>query len=406
MKKIFTLIFVVSFALVSVFAMGATDDGLYAGVTNKAYRPLNSNYYDGLNYSLFRNPSDLATARLRIQGLAFTGASYNFAQAVQNKSVAESVANFTKFKFGDKKNWINYVLGLTLEAGAGYNDIAGVSVGSGAQINNYAFAFNLDATMKSMPIIKDGKLDPSKHSILGNGYLPLADYAISFGYGRRIIDRSDLTLDVGASIHLAGKVYMEQINYNTLRAILNDEIGFGSLPARGGFGVPLDIGATLGLFEEKMKVGVTINNLNGYYYMKNYKNLDSAALYRNGTGSYVVYTPWSVSSSVLYSPNFKNFNPTVYFEIVNMNIYFMDELNQYSPLKELFKYMSLGAKFDIYNIVSLRAAYKYGYPEVGLSIGYKGNSFELVYGFHEAGSEYGFRPVDCLSVRFKLGFEK
>ena len=407
MKKSIALILVVSFALVMVFAQGATDDGVYAGVSNKAYRPLNSSYYDGLNYSLFRNPSDLATTRLRIEGVSVNVASYNFAQAVQNRSVAEAVANFTKFKFGDKKNWINYILGLTLEAGSGYNDIIGVSYNGGAQINNFAFALNVDATVKSMPLIdSDGKIDPSKRSILGNGYLPLVDYAISFGYGRRIIDYKDLTLDIGASIHFAGKVYMKQINYDTLKGVLNNSIGFEDLPARGGFAVPLDFGATFGLFDQKMKVSVSVNNINGYYYMKNYRNLESAALYRNGTDSYVVYTPWSVSSSVLYSPNFRNFNPTVYFEVVDMNIYFMDELEKSSPFKEMVKYMNLGVKFDIYKIVSLRAAYKYGYPELGVSVGYKGNSFELVYGFQERGEEYGFKPVDCLSVRFKLGFDK
>jgi len=411
MKKTIAFILMVSFALVTAFAMGATDDGVYAGVSNKGYRPQSSDFSDGLNYSLFRNPADLATARLRIQGLSFGDASYNFAKAVQNKSVAESVANLTKFKFGDTKNWVNYILGLTLAAGSGYNDINRVSLGTGAQINNYGFGINFDATVKSMPYITKNEkgedvIDLSKRSILGNGYLPLADYALSFGYGFRIIDRSDLTLDVGAAIHFAGKVYMKQINYDTLKGVLNKTTGFDNLAARGGFAIPLDFGITFGMFEEKMKVSVTVNNVNGYYYMKNYKNLDSAALYRDGTDSYVVLTPMSLNSSVMYSPNFKNFNPTVYFELVDMNIYFMDELEQESPFKELVKYMNLGAKFDIYSIVSLKAAYKYGYPEVGLSVGYKGNSFELVYGFREGGSEYGFKPVDCLSVRVKLGFEK
>ena len=411
MKKTIALILVVSFALVMAFAMGATDDGVYAGVSNKGYRPLHSNYYDGLNYSLFRNPSDLAVSRLRIQGFSIADASYNFAQAVQNKSVAEAVANLTKFKFGDTKNWINYILGLTLEAGSGYNDINGVSVGSGAQIKNFAFALNFDATVKSMPYItknSEGEevIDPTKRSIFGNGYLPLADYAISFGYGFRIIDRKDLTLDLGASIHFAGKVYMRQINYDTLKGLLNKEVSFDNLPARGGFAIPLDFGATFGLCEEKLKIGVSVNNVNGYYYMKNYTSLDKAALYKNGDGSYIILTPMSINSSVLYTPGFKGFNPTVYFEFVDMNIYFMDELEQSSPFKELVKYMNLGVKLDIYKIVSLRAAYKYGYPELGVSVGYKGNTFELVYGFQERGSEYGYKPVDCLSVRFKLGFEK
>ena len=107
---------------------------------------------------------------------------------------------------------------------------------------------------------------------------------------------------------------------------------------------------------------------------------------------------------VQYSPEFKNFNPTVTFEFIDMNKYFMDELDR--SAKEIFRYMSLGVKLDIFKIVSIRAAYKYGYPELGVCVEFKGNSFEMSYGFQERGEEYGFRPVDCLSVRFKLGFEK
>ena len=411
MKKTTAFVFVITFALVMAFAKGATDDGLYAGVSNKAYRPFNSSYYDGLNYSLFRNPADLATSRLRIQGLSVSEASYNFAQAVQNRSVAESIANFTRFRFGDKKDWINYLLGLALETGGGYNDIMGISVGTGAQINNFAFGINLDVTGKSMPYItKDDQgrevIDPTKRSVLGNGYLPLADYAISFGYGRRVIEHTNLTLDLGASIHFAGKVYMKQINYDRLKELLNGTTSFSELPARGGFAIPVDLGATFGFLSEKLKVSVTVNNLNGFYYMREYENLDSAALFRNGTDSYVVYTPFSISSSVLYSPEFRNFNPTVYFEFVDIDRYFLEELDQESPVKELFKYLNLGVKLDIFKVVSLRAAYKYGYPEVGVCVGFKGNTVELVYGFQEKGEEYGFKPVDCLSIRIKLGFEK
>ena len=67
MKKSIIIALVITASLFTVFAQGATDDGPYAGVTNKAYRPSDTNYYDGLNYSLFRNPADLANPRFRVQ---------------------------------------------------------------------------------------------------------------------------------------------------------------------------------------------------------------------------------------------------------------------------------------------------------------------------------------------------
>ena len=34
-----------------------------------------------------------------------------------------------------------------------------------------------------------------------------------------------------------------------------------------------------------------------------------------------------------------------------------------------------------------------------------GNDVELTYSFHEAGEAYGERPVDCLTLRVRLGFD-
>ena len=89
MKKAITIILTLALVLSFAFAQGATDDGIYSGVTNNSYRPSDSAYYDGLNYSLFRNPSDFANTRLRVQGLDISNYSFNYAKTIQNKSVAE-----------------------------------------------------------------------------------------------------------------------------------------------------------------------------------------------------------------------------------------------------------------------------------------------------------------------------
>ncbi len=405
MKKTTILIALLVLVFSLAFAQGATDDGVYAGVTNKAYKPSDTNYYDGLNYSLFRNPADLANTRLRVQGV-IDSSSYNLANALQNYSVAESLSNITKFQW-DKKNWINYILGLAMEVGSGYNDVVSGGVSAGAQLGNSAFALNFNMGAKSMPFIdEDGKIDPDKKSVLGNGYLPVVDYAASFGFGQRIISTDVLNLDVGAAVRFAQKIYMLQINFDTVAALINKTATFDNLPARGGFAFPVDLGVTLGLFSDRLKVNAMVNNLNGYYYMKNYANLDSAATYKNGTDSYVLYTPWSVGASVIYSPKFKNVNPTVAFEMSDINLFFQNELEKESPAKELFKYMNVSAKVDIFDILSLRAAYKYGYPEFGVGVGYYGNQIELIYGYHDAGADYGQKPVDTLTFRMKVGFGK
>ncbi len=400
-----TIALVAILLVVCSVAFAANDDGLYAGVTNKAYRPSNSNYYDGLNYGLFRNPSDFAVERTRIEGLSIDSSSFNLSNAIQNKSVAESLSNITKLQWSGK-NWINYILGLAFEVGHGYNDLVIGSVATGAQVGNFGFGLNVTADVKSMPRIVDGELDEDTMTVLGNGYLPVLDAALSFGYGRRLVDRDEMTLDVGATIHLSERVYMLQINYDEVVALINKTKSFENLASRGGFGLPIDLGATVGFFGDRLKVGATVNNLNGFYYMWNNENFPKAAAIFGGTDPYVIYTPWSVSTSVIYDPRLRIANPTVALEISDINQFFANELAEESPMMELFKYINFSTKLDIYDILSLRAAYKYGYPEFGVGVGYLGSQIEFIYGFHEAGKNYGDKPVDYLTFRIKLGYDK
>ena len=406
MKKVLSIILTLALVLSFAFAQGATDDGVYSGVTDNAYRPGNSAYYDGLNYSIFRNPSDLANPRLRVQGLDIDTLSFNYAKALQNRSVAESLSNITKFDW-DKKNWINYIMGLFTEVGSGYNSIVAGGFGTGAQIGNFGFGVNANVEVKSMPRIKeDGTLDTDKKSILGNGYLPVLDAAITFGYGMRIIEQDVYSLDVGASVHIAEKIYMLQINYDKVSDLINKTASFDSLPSRGGLGFPIDVSPTLGFFGQRLNVSLMANNLNGYYSMKWYENFKKAASFDGGERAYTLYTPWSLSASVIYNPRLGAVNPTVGLEITCLNLYLQNDYNKARPFMELLKYVHLSATVDLFGIGSVKASYKYGYPELGIGAGFLGSKMELVYGYREAGKDYGDKPVDYMSFRVRLAYDK
>ena len=406
MKKALSIILALALVLSFAFAQGATDDGVYAGVTNNAYRPYDSAYFDGLNYSLFRNPSDLANTRLRVQGLDIDTFSFNYAKALQNRSVAESISNITKFDW-DKKNWINYIMGLFTEVGTGYNSIVAGGLGIGAQLGNFAFGVNANVEVKSMPRIKDdGTLDPDKKSILGNGYLPVLDAALSLGYGFRVMDLDVITLDVGATAHVAEKLYMLQVNYDKVSDLVHKDASFDDLPARGGIAFPVDIAATLGFFGQRLNVSLLVNNLNGYYYMKDYTNFKNAASFDGGNNDYTLYTPWSLSAAVIFDPRLGSVNPTVGLEITGINRYIENDVYKARPIMELMKYVHLSATVDLFGSGSVKASYKYGYPELGIGAGFMGSKMELVYGYREAGKDYGDKPVDYMTFRVRLAYDK
>ena len=406
MKKVLSIILTLALVLSFAFAQGATDDGVYSGVTNKSYRPGDSAYYDGLNYGLFRNPSDFANSRLRVQGLDIDTLSFNYAKAIQNKSVAESISNITKFDW-DKKNWINYIMGLFTEVGSGYNSIVAGGFGMGAQLGNFGFGLNANVEVKSMPrILDDGTLDTEKRSLLGNGYLPVLDAALSLGYGIRVMDLDAISLDLGATAHVAEKLYMLQINYDQVNDLIHKTAVFDDLPARGGLAFPVDIAATLGFFGQRLNVSLMANNLNGYYYMKNYTNFANAAAFDGGTDEYTLYTPWSLSAAVIYDPRLGAVNPTVGLEVTGINQYIQNDLYKERPIMELMKYVHISATVDLFGIGSVKASYKYGYPELGIGAGFLGSKMELVYGYREAGKDYGDKPVDYMSFRVRLAYDK
>ena len=403
MKKVL----IVAMMLVSVsllFAEGG--DGLYSGVTDFAFRPTSLDREKDLNYSLFGNAAGLADGGFRIQLPYIESSSFNVAEALKDRGVAEALSGLTKLKFNESSNWITYLLGLVMATGSGYNDVISVDLGFGAQTGHLAFGFNTRMQIKSMPTINDdGELEESS-SALGNGYVPELDMAFSVAYGMRVVDTDAITLDAGASVRYAQKVYMLQINTDQISDMINGSKDFETLAARGGFAIPFDLGVTLGLLGEKLQVQATATNINGIYYMKNYANSKDALTFSNGNEPYKLTTPFSLNLGVSYNPKFKAVNPAVGLYFDGINLYFKNSKDAEKRGLEIFRYLDATASVTVFDILKLRASYKYGYPEFAVGANVFGNLIELSYGFHEAGKEYGLKPVDQLTVRFRLGFEK
>ena len=400
-------VLIVAMMIVSVsllFAEGG--DGLYSGVTDFAFRPTSLDREKDLNYSLFGNAAGLAEGGFRIQFPYIESSSFNVADALKDRGVAEALSGLTKLKFNESSNWITYLLGLVMATGSGYNDVISVDLGFGAQTGHLAFGFNTRMQIESMPTINDdGELEESS-SALGNGYVPELDMAFSVAYGMRVVDTDAITLDAGASVRYAQKVYMLQINTDQISDMINGSKDFETLAARGGFAIPIDLGVTLGLLGEKLQVQAAATNINGIYYMKNYANSKDAMTFSNGNDPYKLNTPFSLNLGVSFNPQLKAVNPTVGLYFDGINLYFKNSKEAEKRGLEIFRYLDATASVTVFDILKLRASYKYGYPEFAVGANVFGNLIELSYGFHEAGKEYGLKPVDQLTVRFRLGFEK
>ena len=401
-KTLLVLIMILSVAV--LFAQGATDDGLYKGVVDAPIKPTTINRTDKLNYSLFGNASKLAEKDLVIQFPYIESSSYNISTALKDKGFAEALSNITKLKI-TRADLVAYLMGLVMATGGGYNNIIGADVVMGSQIGNMAFGLNARVDMESMPPIVNGKIGQSS-SPAGNGYVPEVNFAFTFAYGRRIIENDLFTIDVGGAIRYAQKVYLKQITLATLSDILDKKVKIDTLAARGGFAIPVDLGVTMGFLDGRLEVFATANNINGYYYMWNYDGYKDALLFKNGYDSFVMYTPFSLGLGVSYDPKFRYVDPSISFVFDGINLYMQNDLSKEHAFLELFKYIDANINVDIMEVLNLRASYRDGYPNFGLGFDVYGNMVELSYGFHEAGSEYGLKPVDALTIRVKLGYEK
>ena len=406
MKKI---LLVLLLALVSavVFAGGASEDGGYHGVTDNGFVPTLSDVKGTLTRKLYYNPAELTENKLVVEVPNASVSVFNFAKALSNKTVAEAVSRFTHLKFS-KKDLMAVLTGLVNNVGTGYNDLVTLDIGLGVAVDNWAISLDAQGQIKAMPKFAEGTEDIdylSGLSLTSSGFVPMMDAALSFGYGFRLFEKEEDFLDLGFAVRVADKVYVEQL---TAAEIVND-FKIDEKEARSGLAFPFDVGAVYGMLDGKLLFSATVQNLNGYYYMHKYRNVNEAIVFKNGFGGYIMYTPWKLNTGVEYTPKWKYFNPVLSFRVEDINGFFANDLSK--PINEIFRHMTAKVNIDIIKQVGLTAAFKNGYPEIGADVDLWGNTIELKYGFREEGYNlkngysYGSKPVDAFTVRVKLGYD-
>ena len=406
MKKILMVLLLALVAAV-VFAGGASEDGGYHGVTDNGFVPTLSDVKGTLTRKLYYNTAELTENKLVVEVPNASVSVFNFAKALSNKTVAEAVSRFTHLKFS-KKDLMAVLTGLVNNVGTGYNDLVTFDIGLGVAVDNWAISLDAQGQIKAMPKFADGteNIDYlSGLSLTSSGFVPMMDAALSFGYGFRLFEKEEDFLDLGFAVRVADKVYVEQL---TAAEIVND-FKIDEKEARSGLAFPFDVGAVYGMLDGKLLFSATVQNLNGYYYMHKYRNVNEAIVFKNGFGGYIMYTPWKLGTEVEYTPQWKLFNPVFSFRIEDINGYFANDISK--PVNELFRHVTAKVNVDIIKQIGLSAAFKNGYPEIGADVDLWGNTIELKYGFREEGYNlkngysYGSKPVDAFTVRVKLGYD-
>lgn len=186
----------------------------------------------------------------------------------------------------------------------------------------------------------------------------------------------------------------------------------------GGYAIPVDLGVTLSLANDAVRLSATANNLNGTYRMSSYDSFANMTNSVVGTEVFTpeegyeakesekfeIKTPWTLNFGFAFAPNVI-FKPVITADLIDM-LGMVKSLGSDSfKAEDLLLHLNAGAEVSIL-CFNLRAGVNRGYMSVGAGVGLLGMRIDATYGWQEFGAELGDKPVDSFTIRFNLGYDK
>ena len=407
MKKI-PIVILVMILSVCVAALDVSDGGAYKGIVTTPFGTTLSGNSKSLSYKLYKNPSALASNGFVLELPSVSVSVFNVANTMTSSSGAQALSNMLNGNM-NRENAIKLAVAMLEGIGNGKNSFMGIDPGFGFASRGFALGFEARAVVRTMPALEDSGDSSATQSLLTTDIVPVVDGGITVGIGFRIWEKGSSYLDIGAAVRYALKYYITNLNAKTVIDNIRNETGFAfDRYTVGGYAIPFDLGLTYGMLDGKIRFSAAVNNLNGYYRMQNYDNIEDAVTMKNGYNRTTLYTPWTVGMAFEYEPGWKFFSPVFSFTFDDINGFVAEDLSTDEgkrPLLELVRHLTARIDVRIARVISLSAAFSEGYPEFGTSLDIWGNQLELRYGYHEAGSLYGSKPVDAFTIRFRLGYD-
>ena len=359
--------------------------------------------------SFFTNPASIQGKGFRLDSPSFSLTFYNLEKLVSDP---EAVDIFNKMVKGDASDQekTKYLMKILDNLGSGHNIAAKTDLGISARIGSVGFGTNLQIKLHSLN---------AGSNITSQTLIPEINIAQTVGFGFRIIDSDSLSLSAGASLHGVLKAYYKGIGAGKIVSIFTSDEDFGTTlmwgtPVMGGWAIPFDLGVTLGLFDDTFTIAATANNINGIYHMKSYtgtgymlnKEAPEDAPEKKDSVAFEVRTPWSLNFGVAFAPKLGIFKPVVTVDFIDMFDLCKSFGSEYFRASDSLLHMNFGAEIGLTDFIQLRAGVNRGYVSVGTGIWLMFAQLDVSYGWQEFGAELGDKPVDALTVRFILGYDK
>lgn len=361
--------------------------------------------------AMFVNPALLAERGFSLNIPSLTITLYNVHANASDQGVRDDIKAVFKGN-ADSTTYVDLLQRVAGHLGTGYNLVSSIDTGIGFKIGQFAFGTDIQVREHSL---RNG------NSILATTIIPELNVSGSLGFGFDVVRTGTAKLSIGISAHAVIKQYYKGmpvsaisdiiLSDNTIQTMLWDE------PVMGGYAFPIDIGLNFDA-GDSFRFSVTANNLNGKYRMKSCSSLgDSLERYKINLPEkpeghspeegedFMIETPWELNAG--FSIKGGSFlHPTVAVSVVDM-ISLVDEIKDQKAGKEnILLHLNAGLELDLFEFLSIKGGINRGYLSAGAGINLPGLRIDASYGWQEFGKMIGDKPVDALSVRVNIGYDK
>lgn len=363
--------------------------------------------------SFYTNPAILADKRFGLSVPSISMTMYNVQKIVSNKEQRDLASAIISGEAQDSDTPV-FAEQLVKNLGNGYNVLAKLDASVGLAIWQLGFGTNAQVKLHT--------LANGSSNLTNTTIIPEVNLAQTVGFGMNIIKTDSLKLQAGVSAHFVYKAYLKGQNAKTVAALISedDSVDYGTsllwnTPLMAGYATPIDLGVTLSIANDAVRFSATANNLNGLYHMKSYTSVGDYANtvkeeevvevpeghVKNESTDFEISTPWTLNVGFAFAPNVI-FSPVVTVDVVDV-ISLID--NEEFRASDILLHLNAGAEVTL-AIFNLRAGINRGYATVGVGFGFIGMRVDATYGWQEFGTEIGDKPVDSLTIRFNLGYDK
>ena len=368
--------------------------------------------------ALFTNPSVLGRGKVRIAIPSVTfSINHIYDLMKKDENGNSAIENIEKMSSGDMENSdVNTMMNLISSLiGSGKGKIASFEASTGLIANVFGVAANVSDTIRTFngTVFDDLKVS----TVAGLG----------FGFGG-----DEVKFTVGGSFKYNVNIFTRRMGLGDFQAMMNSDSngnsGSGSDPASSseentlsniplavGYGMPLDFAVSVkyyGLSATAVLTDVNLFGLGDYKYgilvpsdemtstsaTTFVKNLDKESVFK--------FKPkMDLDLGIGYEGKLSIIGFKAAADFVDL-ISLVRELDgRYSAKNVLLNHTKAGAEISLFDLIKVRGGINSGYLTLGGSFNIGIITVDTAYYWEELGSFAGHNGLDCMTIRFNLGWD-